>query len=103
MKLPGMPNLTDLAPLAERAVIALERIAEALEAAEDRATQPPPPKYTRKVATACGCTYNAEANADLHILASGVWERVEVCPVHQEQGARPGHTFVPENRFGVAR
>lgn len=103
MKLPGMPNLTDLAPLAERAVIALERIAEALEAAEDRATQPPPPRNTRKVATACGCTYNAEANADQHILAGGVWERVEVCPVHQEQGARPGHTFVPENRFGVAR
>ncbi|AGS81481.1 hypothetical protein TA17A_78 [Mycobacterium phage TA17A] len=103
MKLPGMPNLTDLAPLAERAVIALERIAEALEASKDRAPQlPPPPKHTRKVATACGCTYNAEANADLHILPGRVWERVEVCPVHREQGARPGHTYVPEN-FGVAR
>lgn len=89
MKLPGMPDVGHVLPLAERAVLALETIATAL-AIQTRPTE----LRTKDVLAKCGCSYAAEVDAHGSVIARGTWQRIEVCAHHaRERGFMTGDLF----------
>lgn len=82
-----MPDTSDLVSLATRAVVALERIAEHLDA-------PASELRTKGVVSKCGCTYAAEVGADGKVVERGVWQREVVCEHHaRERGFMTGDMF----------